>query len=117
MKAFARVVVPLLAVCWTAGLAAQAQALPVRQGSVRFAVLGDAGTGDTPQHLIARQLVALRARFPFTFAIMLGDNIYGSERPQDFARKFERPYKALLDAKVDFHAALGNHDDQNQRYY
>jgi predicted phosphodiesterase len=48
---------------------------------------------------------------------MLGDNIYGSERPQDFARKFERPYKALLDADVEFHAALGNHDDPNQKFY
>jgi hypothetical protein len=48
---------------------------------------------------------------------MVGDNIYGSERPQDFQKKFELPYKALLDAKVDFFAALGNHDDPNQRYY
>jgi len=55
--------------------------------------------------------------FPFEFVIMLGDNIYGSERPQDFVNKFEKPYKALLDAKVPFYAALGNHDDPTQRYY
>ena len=48
---------------------------------------------------------------------MLGDNIYGSERPQDFANKFEKPYQVLLDAKVPFYAALGNHDDPTQRYY
>jgi 3',5'-cyclic AMP phosphodiesterase CpdA len=48
---------------------------------------------------------------------MLGDNIYGSERPQDFVRKFEQPYKGLLDAKMPFYAALGNHDDPTQRYY
>jgi predicted phosphodiesterase len=48
---------------------------------------------------------------------MLGDNMYGSERPQDFVKKFERPYQALLEDKVEFYAALGNHDDQNQIFY
>ena len=48
---------------------------------------------------------------------MVGDNIYGSERPQDFQKKFELPYKPLLDAGVTFYAALGNHDDPNQRFY
>jgi 3',5'-cyclic AMP phosphodiesterase CpdA len=48
---------------------------------------------------------------------MLGDNLYGSERPEDYASKFELPYKALLDAGVKFYAALGNHDDPNQRFY
>jgi len=104
-----------------AGLAvpatAQELSLPLRDGSVRFAVLGDAGTGEREQYEIARQLAAFHAKFPFTFAIMLGDNMYGKERPQDFVTKFERPYKALLDADVEFHAALGNHDDPNQRYY
>jgi len=48
---------------------------------------------------------------------MVGDNIHGSERPQDFQKKFEMPYKPLLDAGVTFCAALGNHDDPNQRFY
>jgi predicted phosphodiesterase len=48
---------------------------------------------------------------------MMGDNLYGSERPQDFVNKFEAPYKMLLDAKVAFYATLGNHDDPNQRFY
>ena len=55
-----------------------------------------------------------RDAFPFEFVIMLGDNIYGSERPQDFVRKFEKPYEALLSAKVPFYASLGNHDDPTQ---
>jgi predicted phosphodiesterase len=105
----------LAGLCPAAG--AQEVTLPLRDGSVRFAVLGDAGTGDREQYEVARQLTAYHAKFPFTFAIMLGDNMYGKERPQDFGQKFERPYKALLDAKVEFHAALGNHDDPNQRYY
>jgi hypothetical protein len=84
---------------------------------VRFAVIGDAGTGDRSQYEVATQIIKYHQRFPFTFAILLGDNIYGSERPQDFAKKFERPYKALLDDGVEFHAALGNHDDPNQKFY
>jgi calcineurin-like phosphoesterase family protein len=49
--------------------------------------------------------------------ILVGDNLYGSERPQDFERKFELPYKPLLDAGVKFYACLGNHDAREQRYY
>jgi 3',5'-cyclic AMP phosphodiesterase CpdA len=55
--------------------------------------------------------------FRFEFAIMVGDNLYGSESAADFRRKFEEPYKPLLDAGVKFYAALGNHDDPTQRYY
>ena len=55
--------------------------------------------------------------FPYEFVLMLGDNIYGVERPQDFVKKFEKPYKGLLDRKIPFYAALGNHDDPNQRFY
>jgi 3',5'-cyclic AMP phosphodiesterase CpdA len=48
---------------------------------------------------------------------MMGDNLYGSENPRDYARKFEEPYAPLLKAGVKFYAALGNHDDPNQRFY
>jgi predicted phosphodiesterase len=91
--------------------------LPGKPGSVRFLVIGDAGTGGREQYEVANQIVRYRKTFPFTFALMLGDNIYGSERPQDFERKFTRPYKTLLDSGLEFNAALGNHDDPNQRYY
>lgn len=98
----------------TAVAAAQEMVLPLQSGSVKFAVFGDMGTGDTPQFDVARQLASYHDKFPFTFVMMVGDNIYGS---QDLAKKFEQPYKALLDAKVTFYAALGNHDDQNERFY
>jgi len=90
---------------------------PVGKDSVKFLVLGDTGTGDRAQYEVANQAWKSRQAFPYEFAIMLGDNIYGSERPQDFSLKFERPYKAMLDANIPFYAALGNHDDPNQRYY
>ena len=117
MRASPRYLATVLTACWTVPLAAQALTLPLKKGSVRFAVIGDTGTGDDAQNGLAKELALYRQKFPFTFTIMLGDNIYGSERPQDFDRKFIKPYKALLDAKVEFNAALGNHDDPNQRFY
>ena len=94
-----------------------ALALPLKDGSVRFAIIGDSGRGDRWQQEVADQMVAWRARFPFTFVLMLGDNIYGTSTPHDYELKFERPYKALLDAGVVFRAAIGNHDDPAEIHY
>jgi hypothetical protein len=92
--------------------------LPLKPNSVRMGVIGDSGTGDRAQYEVAAQFVKEHERFPFDFVIMLGDNMYGSERPSDFVQKFEIPYKPLLDAGVKFYASLGNHDDPNiQRNY
>jgi calcineurin-like phosphoesterase family protein len=110
----------LLAVFWIvaiASLAAIELRLPNKDGSVKFAVIGDTGTGGKPQYEIGALMAGYRTKFPFDFVVMVGDNLYGSERPQDFQKKFELPYKTLLDAGVKFYAALGNHDDPNQRYY
>ncbi|MBI4477945.1 MAG: metallophosphoesterase [Acidobacteria bacterium] len=96
---------------------AQALKLPVVKDSVKFAVIGDTGTGSSSQQQVAALLTKYRTVYPFDFVIMLGDNLYGGESPRDFRRKFEEPYKALLDAGVRFYAALGNHDLPNQRYY
>jgi len=95
----------------------QAPPLPETPGAVRFAIVGDTGTGDRPQYEIAARLAGYHRRFEFGFVIMLGDNMYGSQGPDDFVRKFERPYRALLDAGVKFYAALGNHDNQQQIFY
>jgi predicted MPP superfamily phosphohydrolase len=91
--------------------------LPNQQGSLKFAVLGDFGTGDEEQYAMAGTIARVRQQFPFTIVLLVGDNLYGSERPQDFRRKFEIPYKPLLDAKVRFYASLGNHDSREQRSY
>jgi predicted phosphodiesterase len=91
--------------------------LPNRPDSLKFAVLGDFGDGSDEQYALAAEMARVRQRFPYEFVITVGDNIYGSERPQDFARKFEVPYKWLLDNGVKFYATLGNHDSREQRYY
>ena len=94
-----------------------ASALPNERGSIKFGVIGDTGTGGSAQLAIARLLSDARARFPYEFVIMLGDNMYGGESPSDFVKKFERPYKPILDAGVKFYATLGNHDEPAQRFY
>jgi len=94
-----------------------ALALPLKDGSVRFAVIGDSGRGDQTQQEVANQMVAWRTKFPFDFIVMLGDNIYPPLQPDDFQKKFEEPYKALLDAGVSFYAAIGNHDPDIELQY
>ena len=92
-------------------LAAQELRLPNKPGTVKFAVIGDAGTGSKEQVAVGKEMATWRSKFPFEFVVMTGDNMYGSERARDFQKKFEIPYKPLLDAGVKFYAALGNHDD------
>ena len=85
--------------------------------TVRFAVIGDSGTGGSDQSRVAQRLTAMRAVFPFEIVLLLGDNLYGDESRRDYARKFEEPYKELLDAGVKFYASLGNHDEATQVNY
>lgn len=103
--------------------------LPLEQGSVRFAVIGDTGTGEPPEYKVAEQMDRYRKQVDYTFVLMLGDNIYGGDKAKDFEVKFERPYQALLKDGVVFYASLGNHDNPtvervyqpfhmgNERYY
>jgi hypothetical protein len=91
--------------------------LPVKDGSVRFAVIGDTGTGGKAQQQVADMMVRYWQVFPFEFVLMMGDNMYGGESPKDFVEKFSGVYKPLLDNKVKFYAALGNHDLALQANY
>src|SRR6187402_1579277 len=88
--------------------------LPNKQGSIKFAVIGDSGEPGPGQQAVAQQMVQWRTKFPFTFTLMMGDNLYGTERAGDYEKKFAVPYKALLDGGVKFYASLGNHDDPGQ---
>jgi hypothetical protein len=92
-------------------------AFPNRPGSLKFAVLGDFGTGRREQYELAGQMASLHQRFPFELVVLVGDNILGGDSPRDYQRKFEIPYAPLLDEGVRFYASLGNHDARNQRFY
>jgi len=100
-----------------AALPAQKALLPNRSGSLKFLALGDNGTGDRPQYELAQQMTKARDSFLFDLVIMLGDNMYGSQTPADYVRKFEQPYAPLLAAGVRFHASIGNHDRPEQVSY
>ena len=91
--------------------------LPLEQKSVRFAVIGDNGTGEQPQYDVAAEMEAYENVVHYDFVIMMGDNIYGGHKPKDFERKFQTPYKPLLDAGVKFYACLGNHDNSDETLY
>ena len=91
--------------------------LPNKKGSVRFAIIGDTGSGTDKQQQIADMMVRYHQVFPFEFVLMMGDNLYGGDSAKDYVKKFETVYKPLLDAKLKFYATLGNHDDANQRLY
>ena len=91
--------------------------LPLKEGSLRFAVIGDTGSGTSKQRELGDMMVQYRAAFPFEFVLMMGDNLYGGETPQDFEKKFAEPYRQLLADKVKFYATLGNHDQALQVNY
>jgi hypothetical protein len=92
------------------GLALSPPAAQDKNDPLTFAVIGDTGDGSKEQFTVGKQLAAFRAKTPFEFVLMLGDNIYGGGKPKYFKPRFEVPYKELLAAGVKFYAALGNHD-------
>jgi 3',5'-cyclic AMP phosphodiesterase CpdA len=116
----------VLASAWAP--AGSALSVPNRTDTFKFAVIGDNGDGSKGQYDLADQMSAVHQLFDYGLVIMLGDNFYGSQTPLELARKFDRPYKPLLDAGVKFYAAIGNHDEAftidypplnmaGQRYY
>lgn len=82
---------------------------------VRFVAFGDMGTGDSDQRDVARQMAAFHFNHPYDTVLMLGDNIYPDGNPDDFQKKFERPYAELIRRGISFFAALGNHDVKKGR--
>ncbi len=114
MRRFCFVLILVVFSLWSL---AQETTLPNKPDSVHFAVIGDSGTGERGQYEVADRMVQYLEKFPYDMVLMLGDNIYGSKKPQDYERKFELPYKRLLDRGVKFYASLGNHDEVNSTHY
>lgn len=80
--------------------------------TLKFAVIGDSGTGGNHQKLIAGQMLAFHRNHSWKFILMLGDNVYEDGDPKHFDKKFKDIYRKL---KVPFHATLGNHDRRTAR--
>jgi 3',5'-cyclic AMP phosphodiesterase CpdA len=85
------------------------------QNKVRFAVLGDWGTGDGDGKGIASRMWSHHQSRRFDFVIAAGDNIYPDGDGRHFAKHFEQPFAPLLRDRVNFYAVLGNHDVERGR--
>lgn len=91
--------------------------MPNAANSFKFAVLGDFGNGTKAQYDLGERMKRVHDGFKYELVTLVGDNLYGSDRPQDYRNKFELPYKGLLDAGVKFYGTLGNHDSREQKDY
>lgn len=99
------------------GAATKGIILPNKEDSVRFVLIGDTGTGTKQQQELADLLAKSRQSFTYEFVLLVGDNLYGGEKPADYKTKFEDVYRPIIDQQVKFYAALGNHDEPAQRFY
>lgn len=96
-------------------LSQQSTAVPFPSGppgadEVRFAAIGDSGTGGSSQYRVATRLLEIQKLSEFKILLFLGDNIYPSGSPGGFEKKFLKPYAPLFLEGVDFRGAIGNHD-------
>src|SRR5690349_4027299 len=64
---------------------------PVKR-KVRFAVIGDWGTGDNDSFGIARQMCNTHLRSSLDLVIAAGDNIYPDGNGRHFPKFFEQPF-------------------------
>jgi len=90
-------------------------ALDSDKPNLRFAVIGDWGSGDKEETELAKKMFELHQQKPFEFILTVGDNIYPNGNAKYFGSKFEKPFEDLIKAKVPFYATLGNHDVEEGR--
>ena len=83
---------------------------PIPPVSLRWLAIADSGSGDANQRAVANQMVKVHQRRPVDLVVMAGDNIYPDGSLERVEATFLQPYRTLLEAKVPFHAVLGNHD-------
>jgi 3',5'-cyclic AMP phosphodiesterase CpdA len=80
------------------------------QDKLRFAVIGDWGTGDRHALGTANQMFSAHQRSALEFVISAGDNIYPNGAGRYFPRNFEQPFASMLKDRISFYTVLGNHD-------
>jgi acid phosphatase len=84
------------------------------ENEIRFAAIGDAGTGSKDQYKTAQQMLQAQGKTNFNLLLFLGDNIYENGSPKDFEKKFIKPYAPLFKRGVEFRGVLGNHDARSE---
>jgi len=82
---------------------------------LRFAVIGDWGTGDRDSIETARRMISCHQSSPLDFVIAAGDNVYPNGSGRYFSSHFEQPFANLIKDRISFYAVLGNHDVDDGR--
>src|SRR5262245_1082348 len=72
---------------------------PVKD-SVRFAVIGDWGTGDSDESGVARKMFETHRLSSFDFVVAAGDNVYPNGSGRYFDKHFEQPFSNIIKDRV-----------------
>jgi hypothetical protein len=78
--------------------------------AIRFAVLGDNGSGGRTQMAVARQMALSYRDAPYGLVLLAGDISYYGSIDDRWEEVFAEPYRALIDAGVNWELAIGNHE-------
>jgi predicted phosphodiesterase len=87
------------------------QQWPSSPDRLRFAAIGDNGSGGRQAMAVAAQMAETYRLHPFGLVALLGDICYYGNFEDRYDEVFRRPMGPLLDAGVGFELAIGNHDD------
>ena len=86
------------------------EAWPSSPDRLRFAAVGDNGSGGRQAMAVAERMAETYAQQPFGLVALLGDICYYGNFEERYEDVFRRPMAPLLDAGVGFELAIGNHD-------
>lgn len=86
------------------------RAWEVTDDAVRFAVVGDSGTGGRNALRVGGQMAEAYRDRPFGLLVHTGDLVYYGDLVSRYTQVVERPFGPLLDAGVTIRPVLGNHD-------
>jgi 3',5'-cyclic AMP phosphodiesterase CpdA len=89
----------------------QADAWPTDPTRLRFAAIGDNGSGGRQAMAVAEQMAKTYERAPFGLVALLGDISYYGSFEDRYEDVFRLPMAPLIDAGVGFELAIGNHDE------
>jgi len=87
------------------------QAPPVVEPDrLRFAVVGDNGTGGRNAMRVGRAMAEAYQEEPFSLLVHTGDLVYYGDLADRYEEVYVRPLRPLLDAGVTVRPVLGNHE-------
>jgi len=78
---------------------------------LRFAAIGDNGSGGRQAMAVATRMARTYQAAPFGLVALLGDICYYGGFADRYDEVFRRPMTPLIDAGVGFELAIGNHDE------